>query len=106
MPSAEDLDTEVSRLKRQRESLGAVNLRAEEDAQEVKTEHDTLVQEKSDLEEAIRKLRAGIAGLNREGRERLLTAFEQVNESFRLLFTHRVWRRCREPCPGGIRRPS
>ena len=88
MPSAEDLDTEVSRLKRQRESLGAVNLRAEEDAQEVKTEHDTLVQEKSDLEEAIRKLRAGIAGLNREGRERLLTAFEQVNESFRLLFTH------------------
>ena len=44
--------------------------------------------EAGDLEEAIKKLRAGISGLNREGRERLLTAFEQVNENFRLLFTH------------------
>lgn len=88
MPTAEELDTEVGRLKRQREALGAVNLRAEEDARAVQQEHDALVKEKADLEEAIRKLRAGIAGLNREGRERLLTAFEQVNESFRLLFTH------------------
>ncbi|MGD9917084.1 MAG: chromosome segregation protein SMC [Paenirhodobacter sp.] len=88
MPDAETLEIDVARLKRQREALGAVNLRAEEDAREIKTEHDTLVQEKSDLEEAIRKLRAGIQGLNREGRERLLTAFEQVNESFRTLFTH------------------
>jgi chromosome segregation protein len=88
MPSAEDLEIEVGRLKRGRDALGAVNLRAEEDAREVQTEHDALVQEKTDLEEAIRKLRAGISGLNREGRERLLTAFEQVNESFRTLFTH------------------
>lgn len=88
MPTAEHLETEVARLKRAREALGAVNLRAEEDARSVQAEHDTLVQEKSDLEEAIRKLRAGISGLNREGRERLLTAFEQVNESFRTLFTH------------------
>ena len=88
MPDAEALDADVNRLKRQRDALGAVNLRAEEDAKEVQTEHDTLVQEKADLEEAIKKLRAGIAGLNREGRERLLTAFEQVNENFRLLFTH------------------
>ncbi len=88
MPSAESLDTDVHRLRRQRDALGAVNLRAEEDAKDVQTEHDTLVMEKSDLEEAIKKLRAGIAGLNREGRERLLTAFEQVNANFRLLFTH------------------
>ena len=88
MPSAEALDTDVHRLRRQRDALGAVNLRAEEDAKEVQTEHDTLVMEKSDLEEAIKKLRSGIAGLNREGRERLLTAFEQVNANFRLLFTH------------------
>ena len=88
MPAAEALDIEVNRLKRQRESLGAVNLRAEEDAREVQAEHDLLVSEKTDLEEAIKKLRAGIAGLNREGRERLLTAFEQVNTNFRLLFTH------------------
>ncbi len=88
MPSAEALDNDVHRLRRQRDALGAVNLRAEEDAKEVQTEHDTLVTEKADLEEAIKKLRAGIAGLNREGRERLLTAFEQVNSNFRLLFTH------------------
>ena len=88
MPPSEELDIEVNRLKRQREALGAVNLRAEEDAKEVQDEHDLLVKEKADLEEAIRKLRAGISGLNREGRERLLTAFEQVNENFRTLFTH------------------
>ncbi|MGB8813678.1 MAG: chromosome segregation protein SMC [Paracoccaceae bacterium] len=88
MPDAETLDIEVNRLKRQREALGAVNLRAEEDAKTVQEEHDTLKQEKIDLEEAIKKLRSGIAGLNREGRERLLTAFEQVNASFGTLFTH------------------
>ena len=88
MPDAHTLEVEVNRLKRQREALGAVNLRAEEDAAEVQTEHDTLVAEKADLEEAVKKLRAGIAALNREGRERLLTAFEQVNSNFTLLFTH------------------
>ncbi|WP_299599761.1 chromosome segregation protein SMC [uncultured Tateyamaria sp.] len=88
MPGAEALETEVGRLKRQRDALGAVNLRAEEDAKEVQEEHDTLVSEKADLEEAIKTLRSGIASLNREGRERLLTAFEQVNSNFSLLFTH------------------
>ncbi|MFT4150185.1 MAG: chromosome segregation protein SMC, partial [Paracoccaceae bacterium] len=88
MPDAETLDIEVQRLKRQREALGAVNLRAEEDMKAVGGEHETLMREKLDLEEAIRKLRAGIAGLNREGRERLLTAFEQVNANFGTLFTH------------------
>lgn len=88
MPGAEALESDVNRLKRQRDALGAVNLRAEEDAKDVQTEHDTLVSEKSDLEEAIKTLRSGIASLNREGRERLLTAFEQVNSNFSLLFTH------------------
>ena len=88
MPSSEAVEADVNRLKRQRDSLGAVNLRAEEDAREVRSEHDTLAQEKTDLEEAVRTLRAGISSLNREGRERLLTAFEQVNANFRLLFTH------------------
>jgi chromosome segregation protein len=88
MPGADILDTDVQRLKRQREALGAVNLRAEEDMKSVDTEYTTLAAEKLDLEEAIKKLRAGIAGLNREGRERLLTAFEQVNANFSTLFTH------------------
>ncbi|TAG16637.1 MAG: chromosome segregation protein SMC, partial [Rhodobacterales bacterium] len=88
MPDAETLDADVGRLKRQREALGAVNLRAEEDAKTVEAEYDALASEKSDLEEAVKKLRAGIAGLNKEGRERLLTAFEQVNANFATLFTH------------------
>ncbi|MGD1885122.1 MAG: chromosome segregation protein SMC [Paracoccaceae bacterium] len=88
MPGADTLEAEVNRLKRQRDALGAVNLRAEEDAKEVQEEHDTLTREKADLEEAIRTLRSGIASLNKEGRERLLTAFEQVNGNFSLLFTH------------------
>ncbi len=88
MPDAEALEAEVNRHKRQRDALGAVNLRAEEDAGEVQEEHDTLAREKTDLQEAIKTLRGGISGLNREGRERLLTAFEQVNANFTLLFTH------------------
>ncbi|MDP7185671.1 MAG: chromosome segregation protein SMC [Paracoccaceae bacterium] len=88
MPSAETTETDVNRLRRQRDALGAVNLRAEEDAKDVQEEHDTLVSEKTDLEDAIRELRRGIANLNSEGRERLLTAFEQVNSNFSMLFKH------------------
>ncbi len=88
MPASEVIEGQVNALKRQRDSLGAVNLRAEEDSKEVREEHDTLVSEKADLEAAIAALRSGIASLNKEGRERLLTAFEQVNESFGLLFSH------------------
>ena len=88
LPAAGRIEGDVSRLRRQRDALGAVNLRAEEDAQAVQEEHDTLVAEKADLEAAIAKLRAGIATLNKEGRERLLAAFDQVNENFSTLFTH------------------
>jgi chromosome segregation protein len=88
MPAAEAIEADVNRLKRQRDALGAVNLRAEEDAREVEQEHQTLLGEKTDLEEAIKTLRSGIASLNREGRERLLTAFEQVNSNFSMLFKH------------------
>ena len=88
MPASEAIENDVNRLKRQRDALGAVNLRAEEDAREVQEEHDNLEKEKSDLHEAISKLRTGIASLNKEGRERLLTAFEEVNSNFATLFTH------------------
>ncbi len=88
MPPAERIEADVLRLRRQRDALGAVNLRAEEDAREVSEEHDTLKSEKEDLEEAIRKLRGGIASLNREGRERLLAAFDEVNRNFGMLFAH------------------
>jgi chromosome segregation protein len=83
-----EIEAEVARLKRARDGLGAVNLRAEEDAAEVRQEHDALLTEKADLEEAIGALRRGIAGLNREGRERLVAAYAEVNANFATLFTH------------------
>ncbi|MHA6347092.1 chromosome segregation protein SMC, partial [Roseivivax sp. CAU 1761] len=88
LPAAAEIEARVEQLKRQRDGLGAVNLRAEEDARAVAEEHDGLAAEKRDLEEAVRTLRTGIAGLNREGRERLLAAFEQVNANFSMLFRH------------------
>lgn len=88
LPNSEKIEIEVNRLKRQRDSLGAVNLRAEEDMLDVQAEHDNLGSEKTDLTEAIKSLRNGIGSLNREGRERLLTAFEEVNNNFSILFKH------------------
>ncbi len=88
MPAPDAIEADVNRLKRQRDALGAVNLRAEEDAREIEDEHGTLVSEKTDLEEAIKALRGGIGSLNREGRERLLAAFDQVNANFAMLFKH------------------
>ncbi|MDO5529189.1 MAG: chromosome segregation protein SMC, partial [Paracoccus sp. (in: a-proteobacteria)] len=86
-PSAA-LEDKIARLRGQREGLGAVNLRADEDKRELEEERDRLAAEKDDLESAIRKLRAAIGTLNREGRERLLAAFETVNRNFATLFTH------------------
>ncbi|WP_136636515.1 chromosome segregation protein SMC [Pseudooceanicola onchidii] len=88
MPSSDAIENDLNRLRRQRDALGAVNLRAEEDAKEIATEHQTLVTEKDDLTSAIATLRGGIAGLNREGRDRLLQAFTQVNRNFGMLFRH------------------
>ncbi|PZX19085.1 condensin subunit Smc [Palleronia aestuarii] len=86
IPGTDEIEADVGRLRRQRDGMGAVNLRAEADAQEVEAEHEELVREKADLEAAIATLRSGIAGLNREGRERLLAAFEEVNANFGTLF--------------------
>ncbi len=88
MMSADAAEVEVAKLRRGRDALGAVNLRAEEDARAVQEEHDTLAGEKVDLEDAIKTLRSGIASLNKEGRERLLAAFDEVNKNFGTLFTH------------------
>ena len=88
MPDSEVIEADVTRLKRQRDALGAVNLRAEEDAKEVRDELESLGAEKVDLEAAVAKLRHGIANLNSEGRERLLAAFETVNKNFEMLFKH------------------
>ncbi|SDE56931.1 chromosome segregation protein [Paracoccus isoporae] len=86
--AAATLEDQIARLRASRDALGPVNLRADEDKRELEEERGKLAGEKDDLEEAIRKLRAGIASLNREGRERLLAAFDTVNGNFATLFTH------------------
>jgi chromosome segregation protein len=83
----EEVEADLEKLRRDRERLGAVNLRAEEELREVETQHDALVKERDDLVEAIKRLRQGIQSLNREARERLLTSFETVNGHFKRLFT-------------------
>ncbi len=87
MPALDAAEQRVEKLKREREQLGGVNLRAEEEADECETRLTTLTTEKNDLEEAINRLRQGIGSLNKEGRERLLEAFDRVNANFQKLFT-------------------
>ena len=87
LPDVAEVEATLERLRRERERLGAVNLRAEEELREVETQHTTLTTERDDLVEAIKRLRQGIQSLNREARERLLASFEVVNAHFKRLFT-------------------
>ena len=73
-------------LERERDALGLVNLRAEEEANEYAQRLETLQSEQADLSGAVARLRQGIEELNAEGRERLLAAFEVINGHFQSLF--------------------
>ncbi len=88
LPDPEATERKLERLKSERERLGGVNLRAEEELREIDEQKTTLTSERDDLIEAIRRLRTGISNLNREARERLLASFEVVNGHFQRLFTH------------------
>ena len=88
LPDPEATERKLERLKAERERLGGVNLRAEEELREIDEQKTTLTSERDDLIEAIRRLRTGISNLNREARERLLASFEVVNGHFQRLFTH------------------
>ncbi|MDZ3836112.1 MAG: chromosome segregation protein SMC [Rhodospirillales bacterium] len=77
----------LERLKRERETMGPVNLRADEEAAEVGARIEDLNAQRHDLTLAIAKLRRGIADLDREGRERLSASFAEVDAHFRELFT-------------------
>ncbi len=88
MPDMGGIERTLERLKIERERLGAVNLRAEEEQKELSERLEAIVSERDDVIEAIRKLRQAIQSLNREGRERLLAAFEVVNGHFQRLFSH------------------
>jgi chromosome segregation protein len=87
LPPLEQAEKRVERLKQEREQLGGVNLRAEEEAAEQEARLTTLVADRDDLVGAIDRLRRGIQSLNKEGRERLLASFEKVNSNFQQLFT-------------------
>ncbi|MEO9299158.1 chromosome segregation protein SMC [Devosia alba] len=87
LPSEAATEQKLDRLKAERERLGGVNLSAEKEATEVQARLDLMVRDKTDLIEAIAKLRTGISSLNREGRARLNEAFVKVNVFFQELFT-------------------
>jgi chromosome segregation protein len=80
------VEAHLYNLERQRDAIGPVNLRAEEEAVEHAGRLETMLAERSDLTGAIARLRDGINELNAEGRERLLAAFEVINEHFKTLF--------------------
>ena len=81
-----EIERRLLGLRDDRERLGAVNLRADEEAAEVAKQLETLILERDDLVAAIHKLRGAISSLNREGRQRLLDAFCTVNQKFGELF--------------------
>ena len=87
LPAREEAESQLQRLTRERDNIGPVNLRAEQEEAELQERIDGMRSERQDLTDAIARLRSGIASLNKEGRERLLAAFEQVNGHFTDLFT-------------------
>jgi chromosome segregation protein len=86
LPELEGVERRLERLLRERDTMGPVNLRAEQETREMTEQIETLNSERSDLIEAIEKLRKGISELNREGRQRLLASFKEVDQHFQNLF--------------------
>ena len=86
LPEREKAETRVERLLRERDTMGPVNLRAEAEAAETEKQINTLQSERADLEAAISRLHQGITSLNREGRERINSAFTEIDGHLRRLF--------------------
>ncbi|TNE52812.1 MAG: chromosome segregation protein, partial [Sphingomonadales bacterium] len=78
---------EMDRLTASRERIGPVNLVAADELARIEEEHGANANEQAELAEAVNRLRGSIGNLNREGRERLRAAFEEVDGHFRTLFT-------------------
>ena len=87
LPSIDDQTLKVEKVKKQRESLGSVNLRADEETKKYETEIKKMEDDRADLYSAIVKLKASIDELNQKGRERLLEAFTKVNRKFNEVYT-------------------
>ncbi len=87
IPDIPSLESRLARLLRARENMGPVNLRADMEADALGKRISEIHDERADLLGAISRLRRAIAELNREGRARLLTAFETVDGNYRAIFT-------------------
>jgi len=87
LPNIENQMQKVEKIKKQRESLGSVNLRADEETKKYEVEIKKMEDDKADLYSAIVKLKASIDELNQKGRERLLEAFTKVNRKFNEVYT-------------------
>ena len=87
LPSIENQIIIVDKIKKTRESLGTVNLRADIETKKFEEEIKKMEDDRADLYSAIVKLKTSIDELNQKGRERLLEAFEKVNRKFNEVYT-------------------
>ena len=87
LPTLEEQSQKVEKVKKKRESLGSVNLRADEETKKYETEIKKMEDDRADLFSAIVKLKSSIDELNQKGRERLLEAFTKVNRKFNEVYT-------------------
>ncbi len=86
-PSIEEQTEKIEKTKKLRDSLGSVNLRADEETKKYETEIKKMEDDRSDLYSAIVKLKTSIDELNQKGRERLLEAYAKVNRKFNEVYT-------------------
>jgi len=87
IPNVIEQEDKLDSKKNERERLGAVNLRADEETEHYKENIKKMEKDREDLVSAISKLRSSINELNLKGRERLLDAFEKVNRKFNDVYT-------------------
>ncbi|MDC0951765.1 chromosome segregation protein SMC [Candidatus Pelagibacter ubique] len=87
LPDSIAQEDALDEKKREREKLGSVNLRADEETSKYEIEIKKMEQDREDLVSAIIKLKESINELNQKGRERLLEAFEKVNRKFNEVYT-------------------
>ena len=87
IPTVEEQEEKLNKMKKNRESLGSVNLRADVETEKFKKTIKKMEEDRTDLVSAIVKLKTSINELNQRGRERLLEAFNKVNRKFNEVFT-------------------
>ena len=87
LPNPVDQEDSLDKKKQEREKLGSVNLKADEETSKYEDEIKKMEQDRSDLVTAIIKLKESINELNQKGRERLIEAFDKVNRKFNEVYT-------------------